>query len=39
LFQSCDAWIGSRLHFLYPLKLFNKDFVSISKSDKIMKML
>jgi len=39
LFQSCDAWIWSRLHFLYPLKIFQKDFVSISKSDKIKKML
>lgn len=39
LFQSCDSGIWSRLHFLYPLKVFNKDFVSISKSDKVKKML
>ena len=39
LFQSCDGWVGSRLHFLYPLKIFQKDFVSISQSDKIKKML
>lgn len=39
LFQSCDGWVGSRLHFLYPLKIFQKDFVSISNSDKVKKML
>ncbi|MCK9466828.1 MAG: polysaccharide pyruvyl transferase family protein [Candidatus Absconditabacterales bacterium] len=37
LFWSCDAGIGSRLHFLYPLKIFEKDFLSISNSDKIKK--
>lgn len=39
LFLSADAGIGSRLHFLYPLKVFQKDFVSISQSDKVRKML
>lgn len=39
LFASCEAGIGSRLHFLYPLKIFKKDFVSISTSDKVKKMI
>ena len=39
LFASCDGGVGSRLHFLYPLKIFQKDFVSISNSDKMKKML
>ncbi len=39
LFKSCSGWIGSRLHFLYPLKLFKKDFVSISDSNKVKKMI
>lgn len=39
LFSSCCCWIGSRLHFLYPLKFFNKKFMSISDSDKVKKMI
>jgi polysaccharide pyruvyl transferase WcaK-like protein len=39
LFKNCEGWIWSRLHFLYPLKLFKKDFVSISNSDKVKKMI
>lgn len=39
LFQNCQAWIWSRLHFLYPLKVFQKDFVSISDSNKVKKMI
>ena len=39
LFQSCDAGIGSRLHFLYPLKVFEKEFVSLSSSDKVSKFI
>ncbi len=37
LFTSCVWWIGSRLHFLYPLQTFGKDFESISDSDKVKK--
>lgn len=39
LFKSCLWWVWSRLHFLYPLKLFKKDFISISSSDKVKKMI
>lgn len=39
LFMSCEAGIGSRLHFLYPLKVFKKDLLSISDSDKVKKMI
>ena len=39
LFKSCKSWIGSRLHFLYPLKIFKKDLISISDSDKVKKMI
>jgi len=39
LFKNCEGWIGSRLHFLYPLKVFKKNFVSISDSDKVKKMI
>ena len=39
LFLSCKWWIWSRLHFLYPLKIFNKNFESISDSDKVMKII
>lgn len=39
LFSNCTWWIGSRLHFLYPLKLFEKDFESISDSDKVKKII
>ena len=39
LFSSCIWWIGSRLHFLYPLKIFKKDFESISDSDKVAKII
>lgn len=37
LFENCVWWIWSRLHFLYPLKYFWKDFESLSDSDKIKK--
>lgn len=39
LFQDCEWWIWSRLHFLYPLKLFGKHFESLSDSDKVKKMI
>ena len=39
LFSSCIWWIWSRLHFLYPLKIFKKDFESISNSDKVKKII
>ena len=39
LFSDCIWWIGSRLHFLYPLKIFGKDFESISDSDKVKKII
>lgn len=39
LFSSCIWWIWSRLHFLYPLKIFNKNFESISDSDKVVKII
>ena len=39
LFKSCEWWIWSRLHFLYPLKIFNKNFENIANSDKIQKMI
>ncbi len=39
LFKSCTWWVWSRLHFLYPLKIFKKDLLSISDSDKVGKMI
>ena len=39
LFKSCSWWVWSRLHFLYPLKVFKKDLLSISDSDKVRKMI
>lgn len=37
LFSNCKWWIWSRLHFLYPLKIYNRNFESISDSDKVKK--
>ena len=39
LFSNCKWWIWSRLHFLYPLKIFKKEFESISDSDKVKKIM
>ena len=39
LFSTCIWWIWSRLHFLYPLKLFGKEFENISTSDKVKKII
>lgn len=39
LFANCIWWMWSRLHFLYPLKNFGKNFESISDSDKVKKVV
>lgn len=39
LFSNTQAGIGSRLHFLLPLRFFNKPFQSIAKAEKVHKML
>lgn len=39
LFQMCEWWIWSRLHFLYPLLLFGKNFENLSSSDKVQKLI
>jgi len=39
LFQDAVAGIGSRLHFLLPLKFFGKPYQSIAKAEKVMKMI
>lgn len=39
LFVHSDAGIGSRLHFLLPLKFFNKPLQSIAHAEKVQKML
>ena len=39
LFLHTEAGIGSRLHFLLPLKFFNKPFQSIAKAEKVHKMI
>jgi hypothetical protein len=35
LFKNSNWWIWARLHFLYPLKLFGKKYISLTDSDKI----
>ena len=35
LFYFAEGWIGARLHFLYILKFFGKDFIKIHNSHKI----
>jgi len=39
VFLDSEAGIGSRLHFLLPLKFFNKPFQSIAKAEKVHKMI
>ena len=39
LFSQSEAGIGSRLHFLLPLKFFDKKFESLSKAEKVQKMI
>jgi hypothetical protein len=35
LFYCAEGWIGARLHFLYILKFFWKEFVKLHDSHKI----
>ena len=39
LFFHADGGIGARLHFLLPLKLYEKDIVAIPYADKINKLI
>ena len=39
LFYNSDWWIGARLHFLYPLKVFKKNYQALVYEEKIEKML
>jgi len=39
LFYYADGWIGARLHFLLPLKLYGKPIVAIPYADKINKLI
>jgi len=39
LFAQSVAWIGSRLHFLYPLHSFGKPYTSTATKDKVAKLL
>ncbi len=39
LFAQATAWIGSRLHFLYPLHSFKKIYTSTATKDKVAKLL
>lgn len=39
LFYNSDWWIGARLHFLYPLKIFKKHYQSLVYEEKIEKMI
>lgn len=39
LFYHADAGIGARLHFLLPLKLYEKPIVAIPYADKINKLI
>ena len=39
LFFHADGWIGARLHFLLPLKLYDKPIVAIPYADKINKLI
>ena len=39
LFHNADAGIGARLHFLLPLKLYEKPIVAIPYADKINKLI
>ncbi|MFA5747666.1 MAG: polysaccharide pyruvyl transferase family protein, partial [Candidatus Absconditabacterales bacterium] len=39
LFLSCKAGIGARLHFLLPLKIYDKPLIAIPYADKINKMI
>lgn len=39
LFYHADGGVGARLHFLLPLKLYNKPLVAIPYADKINKLI
>lgn len=39
LFYHADAGIGARLHFLLPLKLYEKPMIAIPYADKINKLI
>jgi len=39
LFKNSTAAIGARLHFLLPLKIYNKKFIAIKYAEKIYKMI
>lgn len=39
LMNNSEWWIWARLHFLYPLKLFGKKYISLTHSDKIRNVL
>lgn len=39
LFSGAEAGIGSRLHFLLPLKFFAKKFQSLCQAEKVQKMI
>lgn len=39
LFYHAKAWIWARLHFLYPLKIFNIPFWPIIYKDKVRKLI
>ncbi len=39
LFQNATAAIWARLHFLLPLKIYNKDYKAIKYAEKIHKMI
>ena len=39
LFKETTAAIGARLHFLLPLKIYNRPFTAIKYAEKIYKMI
>ncbi|MFZ2151080.1 MAG: polysaccharide pyruvyl transferase family protein [Candidatus Absconditicoccaceae bacterium] len=39
LFYNSDGGIGARLHFLYPLKIFEKNYQALIYEEKIEKMI
>lgn len=39
LFYHADGGVGARLHFLLPLKLYDKPLVAIPYADKINKLI
>jgi len=39
LFYNSDWWVGARLHFLFPLKIFKKNYQTLIYEEKIEKMI